>query len=146
MNVKVVNKKESEIRNSLQLEIIKRIADFKKSLQLNNSDIKLKFIKLLRLGILYSNMKNIPYRKSIEEEKLILLFEKCIELFMTSKEKFKLEKINRMLEMIGKAKSEQIMKYFIDMNLELIIRSEIENIEVPKYYIGRLRRARKKHL
>lgn len=141
MQVKVVDKKESEIRNALHEEIIKAMDEFKKSLEANDNNVRLNFIKLLRLGIGFSN--NIPYRKDSEEEKFNLLFEKSIELFLTSDEPLDMDSISRILKMFGKVQSTHIMRNFIDMNFGLIVGSNIELSEVPTYYMGKLARARK---
>lgn len=141
MQVKVVDKKESEIRNALQEEIIKAMDEFKKSLEANDSNIRLNFIKLLGLGMGFSS--NIPYRKDLEEEKFNLLFEKSIELFLTSDEPLDMDSISRILKMFGKVPSAHIMRNFIDMNFDLIVGSNIELSEVPNYYMSKLARARK---
>lgn len=144
MNVKIVDKKESEIRNALQEKIIIAMADFKRTLESgDNSAIKLSFIELLRLGISSSNMNNTPYRKDLDGEKFDSLFGKSLELFMTSEEPLDMESITRILGMFGRVPSAHIMRNFIEMNFDLIVGSNIELSEVPKYYVGRLARARK---
>lgn len=144
MNVKIVDKKESEIRNTLQEKTIKAMMDFKRTLEAgDNSAIKLSFIELLRLGISSSNMNNTPYHKDLDEEKFDRLFGRSIELFMTSEEPLDMESITRILGMFGKVQSTHIMRNFINMNFDLIVRSNTPLSEVPKYYVGRLARARK---
>lgn len=76
MQVKVVKKTESKIRSALQKEIIKTMKEFKKSLKTKDNNVRLNFIKLLRLGIGLSN--DVPYRKDFEEEKFNFMFEKSI--------------------------------------------------------------------
>lgn len=140
MQVKVVEKTESKIRSALQKEIIKTMKEFKKSLKTKDNNVRLNFIKLLRLGIGLSN--DVPYRKDFEEEKFNFMFEKSIELFLTSKEEIDMENISKILKMIGKVQSTHIKRSFINMNLGLIARSNIELKDVPNYYTGKLARTR----
>ncbi|MCI8330748.1 MAG: hypothetical protein HFE04_01455 [Bacilli bacterium] len=141
MQVKVVEKIERKIKNELQKEIIKTMKEFKKSLKTNDNNARLKFIKLLRLGIGLSN--DVPYRKDFEEAKFNFIFEKSIELFLTSKEELDMENLSKILKMIGKVQSTHIKRSFINMNLSLIARSNIELKDVPNYYTGKLARVRK---
>ena len=141
MQVKVVEKTERKIKNELQKEIIKTMKEFKKSLKTNDNNARLKFIKLLRLGIGLSN--DVPYRKDSEEAKFNFIFEKSIELFLTSKEELDMENLSKILKMIGKVQSTHIKRSFINMNLSLIARSNIELKDVPNYYTGKLARVRK---
>ena len=125
---------------------VNALKNFRVSLE--NGDIKIikeKFVELLKLNISATSSTTYLNRENfLEQKKLELLFERCIELFIKDEEYIDNNSISRLLYILNYGNANYKMKHFIEENFNLIVNSDFNIDEMPKIYMGKIARERKK--